>query len=101
MRWEPFTHFEVAMELTLTAAPRDNRRQHPRWVMPPGWASLGVRRHGSREFLLHGPVRDISWCGMRFELDQPLDAGEEVEVDVELAGGHTHVLQAKGRVVRL
>src|SRR5438105_549309 len=88
------------MQLTFPPPPHAERRRSQRWDLPPGCASASLRRPGERDFGPGGSVCDVSWGGVRVEVDQPPDAGETVEVKVTLSGDHGGLLRATGRVVR-
>ena len=76
------------------------RRQTLRRQVDAPYTWLRLRRAGKRRFSLTVHVYDISTHGMRFELDEPLPTGEEVEVELTLPGAARQALRARGRVIR-
>lgn len=62
---------------------------------------IRVRRIGETAFQWTGHIYDISLNGARFELDQPVDPGAEVEIRAMLPGREVINFHAIGRIVRL
>ena len=81
-----------------TMAGSDHRR-YPRKAIRPGYASLSVT---TGEETYDGHIYDISMGGIRFELDDAMDAGTPVEVHMQLPVGDVNAspIHAKGKVVR-
>lgn len=75
-------------------------RVHPRRALPLGYCAVSVRRGGVGPTLT-GHAYDISMGGVRFELDEPLLEGEQVELTVHLPGRHPVTIHAHGEVVRM
>lgn len=78
-------------------AQSDDRRRHARFTVDPMYSSVVVTRGGRRE---DGHVYDVSLGGMRLELDRPMPAGAEVDVEVHLPGC-AEAIAARARVVRV
>ena len=68
----------------------NDRRQHPRFTVDPMYSAILVRPVASgrskRCDPAEGHVYEVSLGGMRFELDEPLPVGTEIEVEVVLPG---------------
>jgi hypothetical protein len=78
-----------------------NRRRHERFILPPMYSPVLVHRHVNMSIApLDGHAYDASEGGIRFEIDEPLEVGETVTVQLELPGGGGPVT-ATGRVVRV
>ncbi len=60
-----------------------------------------VRPHGQGRYCWTGHIYDVSAGGMRFELDQSLDPGTQIDVRAMLPGAHHITFNATGRIVRL
>ena len=79
----------------------NNGRQHPRQTLPAPYTAVRIRRAGKQRFSLTGHAYDISISGMRFELDEPLESGELVEIEVKFPRKtNKPPLVTTGRVVR-
>lgn len=76
------------------------RRRHSRFKVTPMYSHVHVRRDGEGRPELDGHLYDISVGGVRFELDEPLDDGERVTIEISLPGCRT-LIQATGKVVRV
>ncbi len=63
-----------------------DRRRFPRFVLPAGYAPLKIRRLDRDIFDLDGFAYDISEGGIRFELDQPIEPGSRVAMQIMLPG---------------
>jgi hypothetical protein len=63
------------------------RRIHTRYAVPAMYTAVAVRRTDEDAFGLFGHAYDLSEGGMRFEVDQPLPEGAEIEVRLQLPGG--------------
>lgn len=81
-------------------APAEHR-QFPRASLNAPYTQIHARRLGAKNFNLHGHAYDISAGGMRFELDRAFEAGEMIEVHIELPGMPCPRIAASGQVVRL
>ncbi|MCP3902834.1 MAG: PilZ domain-containing protein [Planctomycetes bacterium] len=76
-----------------------DQREHERFRFEPMYTSVTVRRvQGMRLRTLDGHLYDVSEAGARIELDEPLDVGEEVSVDMAVAAENIQVSMV-GRVV--
>jgi len=80
----------------------DEARQAPRLKLPPMYTFVRVRPrdHGER-YCWTGYVYDISASGMRFELDEALEPGTDIEARAMLPGAMHTTINVSGRVVRL
>lgn len=76
------------------------RRRHTRFKVAPMYSHVHVRRTDGATDVLEGHLYDISVGGVRFELDEPLNDGESVTIDISLPGCQT-LIQATGKVVRV
>lgn len=76
------------------------RRRHTRFKVVPMYTHLVVHRAEATGPELDGHIYDISEGGVRFELDEPLDDGEFVTVEISLPGCQK-LIQARGKVVRV
>lgn len=76
-------------------------RQSPRKKVAAPYSLLRVRPKGEGPFHWMGHIYDISVNGMRFELDNAIEPGTEVEIRAMLPGPEHPVIEAQGRVVRL
>lgn len=78
---------------------QSNRRQHERFHLEPGYASVAVQRvEGMTLQTLEGHAYDISVSGARIELDQPLQLGERIAMCLSLPGEANSIF-VSGRVV--
>jgi len=76
-------------------------RRHPRLSLPAAYTFVRVKPAGARRFRWSGHAYDISRGGLRFELDQPLASGTQIDIRLMAPGCQTQPLQLAGRVVRL
>ena len=76
-------------------------RSAARLKLPAMYTLIRVRPVGEDRYRWTGHIYDVSESGMRFELDQPIDAGTRVEVRAMLPGSSHITFNATGRVVRL
>jgi len=60
------------------------RRRFDRFVLPAMYSRVLVRPLDSEQFLWDGHAYDISRGGVRFELDQPIEPGTPVAMELEL-----------------
>lgn len=83
-----------------TTADAQSRRGEPRLKLPAMYTLVRVRLPADEHYRWTGHIYDISLSGMRFELDESLAAGTQVEARVMLPG-HRHTLfRVLGRIVR-
>jgi hypothetical protein len=87
--------------MTLEMLPGAETRRHHRLKLPAAYTLVRLRRAGKRRYAWTGYAYDISASGMRFELDEFLEAGCDVEVRVTLPGYQHTTFDAAGRVVRM
>ena len=81
------------------------RRRHTRFKVVPMYSSIHVHRASLGASLggqpgLEGHVYDISEGGARFELDEPLEDGERVSIEIVLPGCNK-LIAVTGKVVRI
>jgi len=76
-------------------------RQHPRIKLPAMYTLVRVKPKDHPRFCWTGYIYDISASGMRFELDEPVDPGTEVEVRAMLPGAPHTTFTATGNIVRI
>jgi hypothetical protein len=75
-------------------------RRSPRLRLPAMYTLVRVKNAGTKRYRWSGHAYDVSTTGMRFELDEPLDIGSEVELRAMLPGVDAGTFRAKGKVVR-
>lgn len=76
-----------------------DKRQFERFTLAPMYSSVIARRVGSEDAKeLHGHAYDVSQAGVRFELDEVIDPGETITLDLTLPGTQSSV-GATGDVV--
>ncbi|UYV14127.1 MAG: PilZ domain-containing protein [Phycisphaera sp.] len=66
--------------------PLRERRQHPRFSVPPMYSPIAVRTLDSDEFRFEGHAYDVSEGGLQFELDRPFEPGTRLAFRIELPG---------------
>lgn len=76
-------------------------RHEPRLKLPAMYTLLRARHPGDTRYRWTGYIYDISVTGMRFELDEALEPGTEIEVRGMLPAGKHTTFRASGRVVRI
>lgn len=79
-----------------------DRRRDPRIEVPAAYTAVEVRRLSTRRrSALRGHATDVSAGGLAFEVDEPLEPGERVEIRVELLNaGVMKAIRATGSIVR-
>lgn len=78
-----------------------NRRKFERFSLPVGYTSITVQRNAADHAMtLAGHAYDISEAGIRFELDEALDMGEDVSASITLPCEMDSIL-VRARVVWL
>lgn len=76
-----------------------DKRQFERFTLAPMYSYVTARRVGGEEVKeLHGHAYDVSEAGVRFELDEAIDPGETITLDLTLPGTQSSV-GATGNVV--
>ncbi len=81
-------------------APVD-RRQFVRFTCPPMYTGVRVRAARAMAILVEeGHVYDISEGGARLEIDEPMEVGSPVDLEIELPGRGGKV-NVSGEVVRI
>jgi c-di-GMP-binding flagellar brake protein YcgR len=76
-------------------------RGSSRLKLPAMYTLVRAKARGGSRFTWTGHIYDLSTTGMRFELDQALDPGTEIEVRAMLPGSIHTTFRATGRVVRI
>ena len=76
-------------------------RRASRVALPAMYTVVRVRPRGGQHYRWTGFAYDISSAGMRFELDESLPPGTDLDVRVMLPGSAPATFHANGRVVRL
>lgn len=76
-------------------------RRDPRLKLAPMYTLLRAKKPGSRKYNLTGYIYDVSMSGMRFELDEQLPAGTELEVRATLPFSQHGAFVAVGTIVRI
>lgn len=61
-----------------------SRRRHQRLALPPMYSAVRVRFLHDEAFTLEGHAYDISEGGAQFELDQAIDPGTPIALEVSL-----------------
>ncbi|MEO0513968.1 MAG: PilZ domain-containing protein [Planctomycetota bacterium] len=84
--------------------PLDDRkteaRRQPRLKIAAMYSLVRVRPVGADRYCWTGHIYDVSLSGMRFELDEPLEPGTEIEVRGILPGQDHITFRAAGKIVR-
>ncbi|MEX0652839.1 MAG: PilZ domain-containing protein [Phycisphaeraceae bacterium] len=76
-------------------------RAQPRLKVPAMYTLLRARLTGDERYRWTGYIYDISLDGMRFELDEAVEPGTELEFRAMLPGQSQVMFRAAGRIVRL
>ncbi|MEO0484008.1 MAG: PilZ domain-containing protein [Planctomycetota bacterium] len=63
-----------------------NRRGHERFMLRPAYSLVRVRPLDRDEYAFEGHAYDVSETGARFELDQPIDPGTPVALELHMPG---------------
>lgn len=87
-------------QTTAASNVQHEQRQHPRLKLPIGYAAVRVRRDRQRSFSTAGHAYDLSWSGVRFELDAPIPVGEPIEMELTLPGDRSHPVRLRAICVR-
>jgi len=82
-------------------SPGPGQRQHTRFSVPAMYSLLRARSRSETHFCHTGHIYDVSLGGLRFELDEPIEPGTELDIRAMLPGPEHVTFRAKGRVVRL
>lgn len=80
----------------------DNRRAADRFAPKTGYTRVVIapEQKNSKPTEFEGHAYDVSLNGLRFELDEPLEEGASVEIELHLPG-LLNSIRTKGRVVRI
>ncbi len=76
-------------------------REHDRASVPAMYTLIRVRAKGEKNYQHTGYIYDISPNGIRFELDDPIAPGSDIEIRAMLPGHDTITFRATGQVVRI
>jgi len=76
---------------------RMNRRQFERFVLQPMYTRVALRRLVEDTFTREGHIHNASEGGLMFELDDPIEPGTPVAVQIHLPGLHNDI--GPGRAV--
>ena len=90
------------MSLLAPTAPSAfvNRRRFERFSLRPMYTAVSLRRRSDdASSRLDGHAYDIGEGGVNVEIDEPIVAGEPIEIEIELPGCSRRIA-AQGRVVR-
>lgn len=79
------------------SATQGNRRVHPRYSLPAMYTTVTATRPDGRPDLA-GHLYDISVAGARIELDEALEPGDRIHIDLQLPGASQRV-RASARIV--
>lgn len=96
----PHAHATDAKPTPARETDNPMRRSEPRLKLPAMYTLVRVRLPHEAHYRWTGHIYDISLDGMRFELDEPLEAGTAVEVRVMLPGRRHTLFRAAGSIVR-
>jgi hypothetical protein len=61
-----------------------DRRAHDRFAVLPMYTAVRARRLDSEKFEFEGHAYDVSVGGVRFELDEGIDPGTAIALEIEL-----------------
>ncbi|MBB6431065.1 PilZ domain-containing protein [Algisphaera agarilytica] len=89
-----------ASDTTPSTDRKTEARRQPRLKIPAMYSLVRVRPAGADRYCWTGHIYDVSLSGMRFELDQPLEPGTDIEVRGILPGQEHVTFQATGKIVR-
>jgi len=81
-------------------AVQHEQREHPRLTLPAGYAQVRVRPDRRRSAALTGHCYDLSWGGLRFEIDEAIPVGEALDVELNLPGDTAHPVHFRAVCVR-
>ena len=85
----------------MTTANPIERRRNERFALAPMYTDVTVQTVSDLQFrTLEGHAYDISQCGVRIELDEPLEIGDRVGVHLGLPGEDVEVHAAADVVWR-
>ena len=77
------------------------QRQHTRYTVPAMYSLIRARTRTEAHFAHNGHIYDVSLGGMRFELDDAIEPGTQLDVRAMLPGAEHVTFRATGTVVRL
>lgn len=84
----------------IPGLPDTETRRQPRLKIPAMYSLVRVRPAGADRYYWTGHIYDVSLSGMRFELDEPLQPGTNIEVRGILPGQEQMCFRATGQIVR-
>ena len=82
-------------------APQRDQRVEPRLKLPAMYTLARVRRLDEPQYRWTGHIYDISLSGMRFEIDEVIEVGSQIEMRAMLPGHRHTLLRVTGRIVRV
>ncbi len=89
------------MTTTIATPDQPESRRDRRHKLPPAYTLVRVRKAGAPRYAWTGHAYDVSISGLRFDIDDPLEPGTEVEVRATLPGRRHISFNATGRIVRI
>ncbi|BAM04423.1 PilZ domain-containing protein [Phycisphaera mikurensis] len=85
----------------LPFAPHAAARRQERLKLPAMYTQVRAKQPGAARYTLSGHLYDVSMTGLRFELDEPLPAGQHLHFRVQLPGEEQATVRLEGSIVRL
>jgi len=79
-----------------------NRREFERFQTPPGYTPVSIRALDPQTTDLDGHVYDVSEGGIQFEIDQMLEVGTPIVIELKLPaafGPESETVRATGAVI--
>jgi hypothetical protein len=76
-------------------------RSAPRASIPAMYTLLRAKRPGQERYPWSGHLYDISMTGIRFELDEALKTGDQLQIRAMLPGTEHITIRVEGRVARM
>ncbi|MEM7577942.1 MAG: PilZ domain-containing protein [Planctomycetota bacterium] len=92
---------DAPLKFPIPAQATDDGRTAPRVSVPPMYTLLRAKRPGDDKYPWAGHLYDVSMTGMRFELDEPLKTGEQIQLRAMLPGSEHVTIRVEGRVARM
>ena len=81
--------------------PVANVRRHARYKLPAMYTLVRMRYAGDKRYRWTGYIYDVSLSGLRFEMDDAIMPGSDVEIRAMLPGLDHVTFKATGHVVRI
>lgn len=79
---------------TFEAESPVNRRRHARFTVAPMYCPISLRLIADERFDREGHAYDVSEGGVMFEMDEPIETGTGVAIQITLPGDHPHELDS-------